>query len=88
MLYSLEVSALADCKFKKLAKKDKKQLEAISKKIDRILENPAHFKPLKGGMHGARRVHIDKSFVLIYEIAESRKTVRILDYDHHDKIYC
>jgi len=38
-------------------------------------------------MHGSRRVHIDKSFVLIYEIDEKEKIIRILDYDHHDKIY-
>ncbi len=87
MAYSLEISSLADSKFKKLAKKDKKQLETIAKKIDQILENPEHFKPLRGDMHGARRVHVDKSFVLIYEINEPRRTVRVLDYDHHDKIY-
>jgi YafQ family addiction module toxin component len=87
MPYSLEVSALADSKFKKLAKKDIQTLKIIGKKLEQITENPTHFKPLKGDMHGARRVHIDKSFVLIYEIDESRKTVRVLDYDHHDKIY-
>lgn len=38
-------------------------------------------------MHGARRVHIGKSFVLIYEVEEDRKLVRILDYEHHDKVY-
>ncbi|MBS3098413.1 hypothetical protein J4209_06485 [Candidatus Woesearchaeota archaeon] len=38
-------------------------------------------------MHGARRVHIDKSFVLTYEVDEDNKIVRVLDYDHHDSIY-
>jgi addiction module RelE/StbE family toxin len=38
-------------------------------------------------MKGARRVHISKSFVLVYEIDEKSKVVRLLDYDHHDKIY-
>jgi mRNA interferase RelE/StbE/toxin YoeB len=38
-------------------------------------------------MHGARRVHIDTSFVLTYEIDEGKRVVRLLDYDHHDKIY-
>lgn len=87
MEYSLEVSDEVDKKFKKLKKKDKKQLEIINKKIQQILKNPYHFKPLRGDMHGARRVHIDKSFVLIYEICEKEKVVRILDYDHRDKIY-
>ena len=87
MNYALDISAEADKKFKKLQPKNKKQLEIIEKKVAQILQNPYHFKPLRGDMHGARRVHIDKSFVLLYEIDEKQKVVRILDYDHHDKIY-
>ncbi len=87
MGYKLEISEDLEKNFAKLAKKNKKQLEIISKKVEQILENPYHFKPLRGDMHGARRVHIDKSFVLTYEIDEIRKTVRLLDYDHHDNIY-
>ena len=55
--------------------------------MDKILENPYQFKPLTGNMKGIRRVHIGKSFVLTYEILENEKIVRLLDYDHHDKIY-
>lgn len=87
MTYALEVSKLADRKFRKLAKRDKKQLEAINNKIAQILANPYHFKPLRGDMHGSRRAHIESSFVLIYEIDEQKNKVRILDYDHHDKVY-
>ena len=87
MQYSLVVSNEADKKFQKLKNRNKKQLEIIDDKIQQILENPYHFKPLRGDMHGARRVHIDKSFVLTYEIIETEKAVRILDYEHHDKIY-
>ncbi len=87
MDYELEISEEADGKFKKLTAKNRKQMEIINKKIPQILGNPYHFKPLTGDMHGSRRVHIDKSFVLTYEILENEKIVRILDYDHHDKIY-
>jgi YafQ family addiction module toxin component len=87
MAYVLDVSDEADRIFKKLGRKYPKQLEIIDKKIKQILENPHHFKPLRGDMHGARRVHIDGSFVLTYEINEKEKIVRILDYDHHDRIY-
>ena len=64
-------------KFAKLSKKNKKQLEIINKKVEQILENPHHFKPLRGDMHGSRSVHIDKSFVLTYEIKEENKTSRL-----------
>jgi len=87
MAYVLDVSEEADRKFFKLAKKYPKRLEIINKKIAQILENPHHFKPLRGDMHGSRRVHIDGSFVLTFEVNEKEKIVRILDYDHHDKIY-
>ena len=87
MTYKLVISVKADEKFKKLAKKNPKQLEIINKKIKQIQEFPQHFKPLGHDMKGTRRVHIDKSFVLTFEIDESNKIVRILDYDHHDNIY-
>ena len=85
--YGLEISDEANKKFEKLKKKSKKQLKIINKKVQEILGNPYRFKPLRGDMFGARRVHIDKSFVLTYEIHEKEKVIRILDYDHHDKIY-
>lgn len=87
MSYNLEKSELIDRKLRKLGKKNKKQLQIIGKKVKQILENPHHFKPLRGDMKGSRRVHIDKSFVLVFEIDEKIRTVRLLDYDHHDMIY-
>ena len=87
MNYKLDISENLDRVFAKLSKKDKKSLEIINNKIKHILENPYQFKPLRNEMAGIRRVHIGKSFVLTYEILESEKTIRILDYDHHDKIF-
>ena len=82
-----DISEELDSKFAKLAKKNKKQLKIIDKKIRQILKDPYHFKNLRGDMYGAYRVHIDKSFVLTYEIDEKKNVVRLLDYEHHDKIY-
>jgi len=87
MIYALFIPEELDKIFYKLVKKNQKQMQIINKKINQVLENPYHFKPLRGDMHGARRAHIDKSFVLTYEIDEKNKTVRLLDYDHHDNIY-
>ena len=87
MAYALDVSREVDGIFAKLQKKDKARLEIINKKVLQILADPNRFKPLRGDMRGARRVHIDKSFVLTYEVDENSKIVRLLDFDHHDKIY-
>lgn len=86
-MYSLATKPDIDKIFSILKKKNPIQLKIIYKKIEQILENPYHFKPLRGDMHGARRVHIGKSFVLTYEIDEKNKIVTLLDYDHHDNIY-
>ncbi len=87
MAYTLEISEEIDKKLCRLKKKDKKQFEILLNKVDQIVERPYHFKPLRGDMHGARRVHVGKSFVLTYEIDEENKIVRLLDYEHHDEIY-
>lgn len=85
-LYNLEIDEDVYKTFKKLAKKDKIQLTAINKKINEILTDPTQFKPLKHPLEGLRRVHIGP-FVLIYEIIEETKTVRVLKYKHHDEAY-
>jgi YafQ family addiction module toxin component len=87
MEFSLEIPDHLEDIFNKLLLKDKHQLEIINKKIIQILLNPYLFKPLRGEMKGTRRVHVAKSFVLVYEIDENNKIIRLLDYNHHDKIY-
>jgi len=87
MNYQLEVDDNLKRAFEKLKRKDSVHAEILKKKIKNILLNPHQFKPLGGKMSGIRRVHIGKSFVLTYEILENEKIVRLLDYDHHDRIY-
>jgi addiction module RelE/StbE family toxin len=69
-----------------LAKKDRVQLQAVNKKIAQILIDPLQFKPLRHPLEGFRRVHVG-CFVLIYEVVENSKTVRVLKYAHHDRAY-
>ncbi|WP_048152889.1 type II toxin-antitoxin system RelE family toxin [Methanolacinia paynteri] len=86
-MYSLFISETLEAKLEKLKKGDKETLVIISKKVKEIQKNPYHFKPLRHDLKGIRRVHINRSFVLIYEIIEPENAVRLLDFDHHDKIY-
>lgn len=87
-MYYLEVKETADRIFKKLSKKNAKQMSIIDKKIREIRENPQHmYKFLQRPLQSFNRVHIDKSFVLIFQIEHERKTVVIYYYDHHDKVY-
>jgi len=85
-VYSLEIEQEVYRTFKKLAKKDPKQLESTKKKIDQILNDPLQFKPSRHPLEGLWRVHVG-SFVLIYEVRENLKAVRLLEYKHHDEAY-
>ena len=86
MAYQVEISDQLDRIFTKLSKKDKLQFEILSRKIKEITENPKIGKPLTANMVGQRRVHI-RNFVLIYEVIENDKIIRLLDYAHHDSVY-
>jgi len=74
-------------KLGKLFKKDRKRYEIMMKKMEEILQNPFHYKPLSHEMKHLRRVHIDSSFVLIFSINENDEIVLFVDIDHHDMIY-
>ena len=87
MAYSLEVAENLNKVFGKIAKKDKTTFEAVNKKVNEILENPHHYKPLRAPMQNKRRIHISGSFVLIFTIDEDRKVVQLLEFEHHDRAY-
>ena len=53
----------------KIKKKNKLLSERINKKILEIIENPAHYKPLRFVLKGKRRVHIGQ-FVIVFKIIE------------------
>lgn len=87
-MYGLEIKPEADDIFKKLEKKNKKQLIIIHKKIEEIRGNPNHsYKFLTKPLQRFNRVHIDKHFVLIFRVFHERRTVVVYYYDHHDNIY-
>ncbi len=73
----------------KLAKKDPETYKAIKNKVREIAEsdNIDHYKPLRYDLKNKKRVHIRKSFVLVFEYDSVTDTIWFLDYDHHDNIY-
>ena len=68
----------------KLKKNKPDILRQLQKQITKILSEPILGKPLRNALRNYRRMHAG-SYVLIYEI--SLQEVRLLDFDHHDKIY-
>ncbi len=84
MKYQIVVSDKFDGIIKKLSKTKPTVFKNLKKQILKIVVNPDMGKPLRNVLKNCRRVHIGP-FVLIYEIA--RNEIRLLDFDHHDKIY-
>ena len=86
-MYEYELRESVEKIFKKLLKKNPKQLEIIYNKIEEIRKNPQHYKNLKYPLQHLKSVHIDKSFVMVYSVDENKKLIVIEDFDHHDNIY-
>ena len=87
-MYELDIKEEVDYIFKKLSKKNPKQLEIINKKIQEIRLNPNHiYKFLRKPLQSFNRVHIDGSFVLIFKIKHEENVVKIYYYGHHDNVY-
>ena len=85
-MYTLEIRERVDRTFRKLAKRNSKQMEIIGKKIQEILDDAHRFKTMHFPLAGMSRVHFG-SFILMFSIDEQRKTVVLEDYEHHDEVY-
>ena len=76
---------------KKLVKKDKKKVEVINKKIKEIVNSDAqsirHYKNLRHDLKEYKRVHLVRSFVLVFKVDISNNFILFVDFDHHDKVY-
>lgn len=72
---------------RKCCKKNHVLEQALKKKINEIIENPQHYKPLRYNLVGVKRVHILKSYVLTFDVDEKDKIVRFLFFGHHDEAY-
>ena len=74
---------------KKLSKKDKIKYDRIWNKINEIINisDVEHYKNLKAPLQNFKRVHIEKSFVLVFKYDKSDDKVIFYDFDHHDNIY-
>ena len=86
MTYSLDFDKLFLKRLKKLKRDSPQIYERLKKKLEEILENPDHYKPLSNVLKGKRRVHVG-SFVILFRVDEEGKKVIFLEFDHHDKVY-
>ena len=87
MPYALFITSSCKKEINKACKSNPQLRHSLTKKILEICENPYHYKPLRNDLHGLRRVHILKSFVLIFKVDENEKSITLISFSHHDIAY-
>ena len=83
--YTLKLTLSFDRVLKKLKRRNPQMWRALEHSIAKVVKEPLLGKPLGNVLRNYRRVHIEGSFVLIYEIKDCE--IRFTDFDHHDRIY-
>lgn len=86
-MYSYSFRKSLEKELHKRAKKNPEQIRILGKKIQEIVssKNINHYKNLRKPLQHLKRVHIDKSFVLVFSL--HNKHIVFEDFNHHDKIY-
>ncbi len=71
--------------------KDKELISATAKKIKSICQESVdsinHYKNLRHDLSNFKRVHILKSFVLLFEVDFDKKIIYFAKLEHHDIAY-
>ncbi len=87
-MYDLDIKPTLDRIFKKMMKRDNERLKKIFKKVEEIQRNPRHeYKHLRRPLQEFYRVHINSSFVLIFDINHTEELVVLYYFAHHDEVY-
>ena len=91
MPFKYDVSNELEETLSKLFKKDRKRYEITLKKIEEIVSRNSgtidFYKNLRHDLKEYKRVHIDKSFVLIFKVFKEKKYILFDKLRHHDQIY-
>ena len=83
--YTLVFSVLFERILHRLRKKNPDLARALISHFPKLEREPELGKPMRYALRTFRRIHVEGSFVLLYEIR--KRDVHLIDFDHHDKIY-
>ena len=91
MSFNFDLSDELKLLIKKLQEKDKIRIIILNKKIKEIinsnLDSIDRYKNLRYALSEYKRVHIDKSFVLIFKIDKEKNYILFDKLKHHNEIY-
>lgn len=83
--YELVFAPTFERAYRRVKKKKATIAQAVAAHLPKLIRNPELGKPLRHSLRNYRRIHVQGSFVLVYEV--NGNTVRLIDLDHHDRIY-
>jgi len=90
-MFSFNLSDELKLILKKLSKKDSKRAKILNKKIKEIIscdeKTIHHYKNLKRELKNYKRVHIDSSFILFFQVYKKEKHILFVSLEHHDDAY-
>ena len=86
-MYRLLIRPKVDKELLKISKKDRRLYEITVKKIEEILADPHRYKNLRAPLQDRKRVHIGRSYVMVFSIDEENRAVILTLFKHHDNAY-
>jgi len=91
LAFKYELSKELEKTLQKLLKKDKERYEIAWKKIEEIASRDSttidFYKNLRHDFSEYKRVHIDKSFVLLFKVHKKENFILFEKLMHHDDVY-
>tara|TARA_Y100000310_G_scaffold337898_1_gene426145 strand:+ start:677 stop:952 length:276 start_codon:yes stop_codon:yes gene_type:complete len=90
-MFDFDISDELKIVIRKLAKKDRARVNILNKKIKEIIDNDStsidRYKNCRYDLKEYKRVHIDKSFVLMFKINKEKNIIYFWKLKHHDEVY-
>ena len=87
MSYIPSFAPTCERQIEKACKKNSILRKILNKKINEIIANPHHYKPLGYDLAGERRVHIMKNQILKFRVDKQNNRVIFIFFGHHDEAY-
>jgi mRNA-degrading endonuclease RelE of RelBE toxin-antitoxin system len=91
MSFNYSFSNLFENNLSIIYKKDKLLYESVFKKINEIISRDEitidFYKNLRYDLKEYKRVHVLKSFVIIFKVFKKEKFILFERVDHHDNVY-
>ena len=77
---------------RKLSRKNPELAKATYKKIHQIVDlndeiTIDHFKNLRHGLSVYKRVHVARSFMLLFRVLKEQNFILFVRLEHHDNVY-